>query len=91
MLVGWFDIGLHQYVPPKGRLLPSSTIDYTDEISKVAEEIGFQFEVRGDVLIIWGCLPPRKVGGLYRSSGGADGAEMEVQIPHDFPVFHRKF
>ena len=56
-LVERFDIGLQQNVRPKGRLLPPTTIDHTDEISKVVDEIGFEFEVRGDVLRIWGYLP----------------------------------
>jgi hypothetical protein len=56
-IVEWFDIGLQQNVRPKGRLLPPTTINHTDEISRVVKEIGFEFEVRGDVLRIWGYLP----------------------------------
>ncbi|MCY0910393.1 DUF6678 family protein [Massilia antarctica] len=55
--VEWFDIGLREGVPAKGRLLAPSTIDHTDEISNVVKQIGFEFEVRGDVLRIWGYMP----------------------------------
>ena len=55
--VEWFDIGLWEGVPAKGRLLAPTNIDHTDEISKVVEQIGFEFEVRGDVLRIWGYTP----------------------------------
>lgn len=51
--VEWFDIGLHGRA--KGRLL--APIDHTEDISKVVGDIGFEFEVRGDVLRIWGYLP----------------------------------
>lgn len=55
--VEWFDIGLWQMAPSLGRLLPRTTIDHTEEISAVVARIGFEFEVRGDVLRIWGYLP----------------------------------
>ena len=55
--VEWFDIGLHESVPALGRLLEPSIIDHTKEISNVVQAIGFEFEVRGDVLRIWGYLP----------------------------------
>lgn len=55
--VEWFDIGLSEAAPSKGRLLAPTTIDHTDEISKVVAQIGFEFEVRADVLRIWGYLP----------------------------------
>ncbi|MGY4495287.1 DUF6678 family protein [Pseudomonas sp. TE3610] len=55
--VEWFDIGLHEAVPPQGLLLPRTTIDHTDEISSRVARIGFEFEVHGDVLRIWGYLP----------------------------------
>lgn len=32
-------------------------IDHTDEISQAIAQIGFEFEVRSDVLRIWGYLP----------------------------------
>ncbi|WP_371868465.1 DUF6678 family protein [Telluria aromaticivorans] len=47
----------NQGVPAKGRQLTPSKIDHTDEISKVVEQIGFEFEVRGDVLRIWYYMP----------------------------------
>jgi hypothetical protein len=55
--VEWFDIGLWETAPPKGRLLASTTIDHTEEISKVVAQVGFEFDVRADVLRIWGYLP----------------------------------
>lgn len=55
--VEWFDIGLGEEVSAKERLLAPTTIDHTAEISKVVEEIGFEFEVQGDVLRIWGYVP----------------------------------
>ncbi|HEY0062953.1 MAG TPA: DUF6678 family protein [Telluria sp.] len=56
-IVEWFDIGLWETLPAKGRLLASPVIDHTEEISKVVAAIGFEFEVRRDVLRIWGYLP----------------------------------
>lgn len=55
--VEWFDLGLWEEVRAKGRLLSPSKIDHTDDISKVVKQIGFEFEVRGDVLRIWGYMP----------------------------------
>jgi len=55
--VEWFDIGLYEAVPAEGRLLKPRVIDHTEEISKVVHAIGFEFEMRGDVLRIWGYLP----------------------------------
>ncbi|TFB43881.1 DUF6678 family protein [Pseudomonas sp. F01002] len=55
--VEWFDIGLSEAVSSKGRLLARTTIDHTDEISKVVAQIGFEFDVRADVLRIWGYFP----------------------------------
>ncbi|WP_350318949.1 DUF6678 family protein [Pseudomonas sp. efr-133-R2A-59] len=55
--VEWFDIGLWEATPSKGRLLARTTIDHTDEISKVVAHIGFEFDVRADVLRIWGYIP----------------------------------
>ncbi|WP_077431972.1 MULTISPECIES: DUF6678 family protein [Pseudomonas] len=55
--VEWFDIGLSQAVPSKGRLLAGTTIDHANEISKVVAHIGFEFDVRADVLRSWGYVP----------------------------------
>lgn len=38
--VEWFDIGLREGVPAKGRLLASSKIHHTNEISMIVEQIG---------------------------------------------------
>ncbi|WP_288380800.1 DUF6678 family protein [uncultured Massilia sp.] len=51
--VEWFDIGLK--TKAGGRLL--APVDNTDEISRAVQNIGFEFEVRADVLRIWGYLP----------------------------------
>lgn len=55
--VEWFDICLWEEVRAKGRLLAPSKIDHTDEILKFVEKVGFEFEVRGDILRIWGYMP----------------------------------
>ncbi|MDF3934344.1 DUF6678 family protein [Pseudomonas citronellolis] len=55
--VEWFDIGLSELSPSDGRLLAQATIDHASEISEVVAQIGFEFEVLGDVLRIWGYLP----------------------------------
>jgi hypothetical protein len=55
--VRWFDIGLTETGPSQGRLPAGNTIDHSDEISAVVARIGFEFEVRADVLRIWGYLP----------------------------------
>jgi hypothetical protein len=55
--VEWFDIGLYESVPAEGRLLKPRVIDHTEEISTVVRAIGFEFEVRGNVLRIWGYWP----------------------------------
>jgi hypothetical protein len=55
--VEWFDIGLYEGLPAEGRLLKPRVIDHTEEISNVVQAIGFEFDVRYDVLRIWGYLP----------------------------------
>lgn len=55
--VEWFDIGLYEGLPAEGRLLAPRVIDHTEEISNVVQTIGFEFDVRDDVLRIWGYLP----------------------------------
>lgn len=55
--VEWLDIGVWQEAPSLGVLLPRTYIDHTDEISQVVSQIGFEFEVKADVLRIWGYLP----------------------------------
>ena len=56
-LVEWFDIGLKELEPSKGLLLARTYIDHTEEIADVVRKIGLEFEVREDVLRIWGYLP----------------------------------
>lgn len=55
--VEWLDIGLWQEAPSLGVLLPRAYIDHTQEISQVVSQIGFEFEVKADVMRIWGYLP----------------------------------
>lgn len=55
--VEWFDIGLSEMTPSKGRLLHRETVDHTDEISSVLRAIGFEFEICEDVVRIWGYVP----------------------------------
>lgn len=54
--VEWLDIGLHQQVS-SGRLLPPRIIDHSPEVLPHLGRIGLEFEVRGDVVQIWGYLP----------------------------------
>ncbi|MCC2959723.1 hypothetical protein LK540_04670 [Massilia sp. IC2-278] len=55
--VEWFDIALYESIPAEGRLLKPRVIDHTKDISNAVQAIGFEFEVRGGVLRIWGYLP----------------------------------
>ncbi|MEG1039196.1 MAG: hypothetical protein RSE94_04680 [Pseudomonas sp.] len=55
--VEWFDIGLTELAPSQGRLLARAVIDHSDDIAQVVARIGFESEVRADVLRIWGYLP----------------------------------
>jgi hypothetical protein len=54
--VQWFDISLTEAASERGRMAKPA-IDHADEISALASRIGFEFEVRGDVLRVWGYLP----------------------------------
>lgn len=55
--VEWFDIGLWEEIAPKNGLEVRTTVDHTAAIADVVRRIGFEFEVRADVLRIWGYLP----------------------------------
>lgn len=54
--VQWLDIGLHEQVSV-GRLLPPKITDHSEPILSELRKIGLEFEVRGDVVRIWGYLP----------------------------------
>jgi len=54
--IEWFDIGLHEHVHV-GRLLPTNIIDHSESIITKLKEIGFDFEMAGDIVRIWGYLP----------------------------------
>ena len=54
--VHWLDIGLHEHVAV-GRLLPPKITDHSMHIIPMIRSIGFDFEVRNDVVRIWGYLP----------------------------------
>lgn len=54
--VEWFDIGLHSS-EHQGMLIPAKVIDHSPLILPVLEKIRFDFEVRGDVVRIWGYHP----------------------------------
>jgi hypothetical protein len=54
--VEWFDIGLHQH-SHTGRLVPPQVTDHSPIILSKLNEIGFEYEVRQDVVRIWGYLP----------------------------------
>lgn len=56
LCVEWLDIGLTEE-RPRGRLVAPHAVDHTPEVTRVLREIGFEFEVRGDVARIWGYLP----------------------------------
>ena len=55
--VEWLDIGLWEESAAKERLLVPTKIDHTVEISRIVQEIGFEFDVKSDVLRIWGYVP----------------------------------
>ncbi|TNF80010.1 hypothetical protein FGE05_23085 [Pseudomonas sp. ICMP22404] len=55
--VEWFDIGVFESGPCVGHLLAGAVVDHSDEIAEVVGQIGFEFEVCGGVLRIWGYLP----------------------------------
>ncbi len=76
--VEWFDIGLHQIVKT-GRLIKDKVIDHSGWITSLLNKIGFEFEVTGDVVRIWGYFPksyedfpPQEP--LHRHSHGLAGA-----------------
>lgn len=50
--VEWFDIGLHERASAK-----EGTIDHAALIVSKLAEIGFEFEVKDDVVRIWGYAP----------------------------------
>ena len=54
--VEWFDIGVHQKIHT-GRLLAPKIIDHSSSIIGKLKDIGFDFEVKGDVVRIWGYYP----------------------------------
>lgn len=54
--VQWLDIGLHER-ESVARLLPPKITDHSTEMIAVLRSIGFDFEVRGDVVRVWGYLP----------------------------------
>ena len=65
--IEWFDLGVYEYHYPHRQL--RRTVDRTPEIVAMLDEIGFTYEVRGEVARIWGyapmsCedFPPRKQG-----------------------------
>lgn len=54
--VEWFEIGLHQNIPT-GLLLAPQIIDHSPAIIGTLQKCGFEFEVKGDVVRIWGYYP----------------------------------
>jgi hypothetical protein len=54
--VEWLDISLIEQVH-RGRLVAPEAIDHSAEILAVIKKIGFESEVRGDIVRIWGYLP----------------------------------
>lgn len=54
--VEWLDIGLHESIA-KGRLIAPQIIDHSSAILEKLKEVGFDFEVKGDVVRIWGYYP----------------------------------
>lgn len=54
--VEWFDIGLHES-RRTGQLLAPQITDHSAAIKEKLKEIGFDFEVKGDVARIWGYYP----------------------------------
>lgn len=56
MGVEWFDICLHQE-QPRGSLIKNEVIEHPPWILQKLREIGFEYEVSGDVVRIFGYLP----------------------------------
>lgn len=54
--VQWLDIGLHEDVAADGLTQPQIA-DHSAPIISMIQSIGFEFEVREDVVRIWGYLP----------------------------------
>lgn len=54
--VQWLDIGLHQH-EFVAKLLPPKITDHSASMIPVLRSIGFEFEVREDVVRLWGYLP----------------------------------
>lgn len=54
--VEWFDMGLHQHIR-RGQLIAPSIVDHSPAIIGKLEKIGFDFEVKEDVVRIWGYYP----------------------------------
>lgn len=54
--VQWLDIGLHEHTAV-GRLMPPKITDHSAHIIPMIQRIGFESEVRNDVVRIWGYLP----------------------------------
>jgi hypothetical protein len=54
--VQWLDIGLHQH-EFVAKLLPPKITDHSTSMIPVLRSIGFEFEVREDVVRLWGYLP----------------------------------
>ena len=61
MSVEWFDIGLVQE-SSNGRLLPPKVTDHRDWILRVLDEAQLCYEVRGDIVRVFGYLPKRYDG-----------------------------
>ena len=54
--VEWFEIGLHQTIRTGLRIAPQ-IVDHSPAIIGKLQESGFDFEVKGDVVRIWGYYP----------------------------------
>lgn len=54
--VEWFDMSLQQRIRV-GQLVADKVVDHAQWILPKLEEIGFEHEVSGDVVRIWGYLP----------------------------------
>ena len=54
--VEWFDLRLHEH-DQSGKRTQSRITDHSKEFASVLENIGFDFEIKGDVARIWGYFP----------------------------------
>ena len=54
--VEWMEIGMHQYMT-NNKYAPNKIIDHSQIISDVIRKIGFEYDIKCDIIRLWGYLP----------------------------------